>query len=69
MKRSNRGMFLQAHYELMQEWKADHPNADMDEAYQATRFEVYNHYRKEWAALLDDATDKAKELIDNFDLH
>ena len=69
MKGSNRQLFMEAHYEVIQEWKADHPNDDMDEAYQATRFMVYTRYRENWTALMDEAGAKAKELIDNLELH
>ena len=66
---SGRGMFMEAHCELMQEWKADHPNADMDEAYQATRFDVYQRYRSNHTALMDEVSEKAEELIDNLTFH
>ena len=66
---SGREMFMKAHAELMQEWKVDHPNADMEEAYTATRFAVYERYRDNYLALYDDAYDKAEELIDHFKFH
>ena len=67
--RSGRPMLMEAHRELMQEWKSDHPNADMDEAYQATRFEVYKRYRENYLALMDEASEEAEELIDNLTFH
>ena len=62
-------LFLKAHSELMQEWKADHPEVDMEEAYHATRFDVYCRFRSNFNALQDEAHDKAKDLIDHFEFH
>jgi len=65
MKGDNKRLFMIAHYQLMQEWKADHPQADMDEAYQATRFEVYKKYRADLGDFLNRKCEEARELIDN----
>jgi len=56
---------MEAHYQLIQEWKADHPQTAMDEAYQATRFQVYERYQTNWTAMIEEAADKAKDIIDN----
>jgi len=62
---SGRELFMVAHAELMQEWKSNHPEADMEEAYSATRFAVYERYRANYLDLYDEAYDKAEELIDH----
>lgn len=56
-------MFMAAHEELIEQYMLDHPDADWDEAYEATAEgdKLYNRYVDKCADMVDAAKQRAKD--------
>lgn len=54
-------MFIAAHEELIEEYLAEHPDADWSEAYEATADAAGDRYSDKFADMIDTARLRAKE--------
>jgi hypothetical protein len=54
-------LFMAAHEELIEQYLADHPDADWDEAYEKTADATYARYQDKFADMVDQARLQAKE--------
>ena len=53
-------LFIAAHEELIEEYMADHPDADWNEAYDKTADRAYDRYTDKFADMCDAARTRAK---------
>lgn len=56
-------LFMAAHEQLVEEYLADHPDADWSEAYEKTADAAGDRYRDNVADMIDMARLRAKERI------
>lgn len=54
-------LFIAAHEELVEQYLLDHPDADWNEAYEATSDHAYDRYRDKFADMVDSAKQRAKD--------
>lgn len=54
-------LFIAAHEELVEQYMADHPDADWSEAYEKTSDAAYGRYTDKFADMVDRARQRAKD--------
>lgn len=54
-------MWMAVHEELVEQYLLDHPDADWNEAYEATVDHVDDRYRDKFADMVDAAKQRAKD--------
>ena len=54
-------LFIAAHEQLVEEYLLDHPDADWSEAYDKTADSAYERMRDNFASMVDEAHDRAKD--------
>ena len=56
-------LFIAAHEELIEEYMAEHPDADWYEAYEKTGDSIQDRYADNFGGMIDAARMKAKEQL------